>query len=365
VERVIGFFSEVLTVEREVYDEFLEETISEVVPFNVEPSQAFILGSLFGWRNKHGHRRFRRCYIEIGKGNGKSPMAAGIGHYMMLATKKLRAEIYSAATDKDQAAILFRDAVEMWRRSPHPTSAPPAHQLRAEPGVAAHLPFDQLVLQADQLGEEGQVGHPPLLRADRRGPRAPQQRGHRDAARRHQGQPAGAPNNEVIEMLRAGTKGNQQALIFEITNSGMDLDSTCGREHEYSIKIANGELKNDAWFSYVCALDEGDDPFEDESCWEKANPEGIDGAPAALLPVDRGRRGVDHPQGVEGDRTPAEARRLRRHALLGRARFVLHDGPQCAGAGVRAGVAALPLLRAVLETEGGSECCHTARSPAV
>jgi phage terminase large subunit-like protein len=250
VERVIGFFSEVLTVEREVYDEFLEETISEVVPFKVEPSQAFILGNLFGWKNKHGHRRFRRCYIEIGKGNGKSPMAAGIGHYMMLATKKLRAEIYSAATDKDQAAILFRDAVEMWRRSPHlhhrltSSGQNPVWQLTYHSTSSFFKP-----ISSEKKGKSGIRPYCALI----------------DEVHEH-------PNNEVIEMLRAGTKGNQQALIFEITNSGMDLDSTCGREHEYSIKIANGELKNDAWFSYVCALDEGDDPFEDESCWEKANP---------------------------------------------------------------------------------------------
>jgi hypothetical protein len=63
-------------------------------------------------------RRFRRAYVEIGKGNGKSPMAAGIGHYMHSAYGKVRAEVYSAATDQDQAAILFRDAVAMYERSP-------------------------------------------------------------------------------------------------------------------------------------------------------------------------------------------------------------------------------------------------------
>ena len=39
-----------------------------------------------------------------------------------------------------------------------------------------------------------------------------------------------------------------------------------------SVKVAAGELDNDSWFSYVCALDDDDDPFSDESCWIKANP---------------------------------------------------------------------------------------------
>jgi phage terminase large subunit-like protein len=44
------------------------------------------------------------------------------------------------------------------------------------------------------------------------------------------------PDNSVIEMLRAGTKGKQDALIFEITNSGFDKKSVCGQEHDYSVK---------------------------------------------------------------------------------------------------------------------------------
>ena len=48
-------------------------------PFDLHPSQAFIIGSLFGWRRADGTRRFRRSYIEQGKGNGKSPLAGGIG----------------------------------------------------------------------------------------------------------------------------------------------------------------------------------------------------------------------------------------------------------------------------------------------
>ena len=65
--RAIDFFSDVLV-------------LPEVgVPFNLEPWQQFIIGSLFGWKTVDGFRRFRHAYIEIGKGNGKTPMVAGIG----------------------------------------------------------------------------------------------------------------------------------------------------------------------------------------------------------------------------------------------------------------------------------------------
>lgn len=249
VDRVIAYFSTILTVEKELPDEY-GETVSEAVPFVPDESQEFILGSLFGWRNKSGHRRFRRAYVEIGKGNGKSPLAAGIGHYMLTATKKLRAEVYSAATDKDQAAILFRDAVEMWRRSPAlysrlvPSGQNPVWQLTMIQTASFFKP-----ISSEKKGKSGIRPYCALI----------------DEVHEH-------PDNSVIEMLRAGTKGNQQALIFEITNSGFDRTSVCWNEHEYAIKVASGEKENDAWFSYVCALDDDDDPFENESCWVKANP---------------------------------------------------------------------------------------------
>ena len=256
VEWVIQFFATVLTVEVEFTDEF-DEVVSEAVPFILHESQEFIVGSLFGWKNKNGHRRFRRAYVEIGKGNGKSPLAAGIGHYMLAATKKLRAEVYSAATDKDQAAILFRDAVEMWRRSPSlqkrlvSSGVNPVWQLSHMATSSFFKP-----ISSEKKGKSGIRPYCALI----------------DEVHEH-------PNNDVIEMLRAGTKGNQQALMFEITNSGANRESVCWNEHEYTTKICSGEEENDAWFGYVCALDgpqgdddPGDDPFLDESCWIKANP---------------------------------------------------------------------------------------------
>jgi phage terminase large subunit-like protein len=245
---VVRFFEKHLTVEIE-YDDDEGQSASEAVPFILEPSQVFIVGSLFGWK-KNGLRRFRRAYIEIGKGNGKSPLAAGIGHYMLLATKKLRAEVYSAATDKDQAAILFRDAVEMWRRSPDlecrliPSGQNPVWQLTHPESSSFFKP-----ISSEKKGKSGIRPYCALI----------------DEVHEH-------PDNSVIEMLRAGTKGNREALIFEITNSGFDRNSVCYAEHDYSVKVCSGALENDAWFAYVCGLDDGDDPFSDESCWVKANP---------------------------------------------------------------------------------------------
>lgn len=247
--RAIGFFEEVLTVEIEARDDY-GEAYSRAVPFKLEPWQKFIIGSLFGWKTSEGLRRFRRAYCEVGKGNGKSPMAAGIGHYMLCATGKLRAEVYSAATDKDQAAVLFRDAVSMWDRSPGlkgklvASGINPVWQLTDLSKASFFKPLVSVT-----KGRSGIRPYCALI----------------DEIHEH-------PDNSVIEMLRAGTKGNQEALIFEITNSGFDVQSVCYQEHDYTKRVVTGVIKNDAWFGYIACLDDADDPFEDEKCWIKANP---------------------------------------------------------------------------------------------
>jgi phage terminase large subunit-like protein len=73
--------------------------------------------------------------------------------------------------------------------------------------------------------------------------------------------------------------------LFMITNAGTDRNSICWDEHSHAIRVAAGnehakdddpaylgEVIDDTTFSYVCALDPGDDPLDDPSCWIKANP---------------------------------------------------------------------------------------------
>ena len=247
-QRVINFFRDVLTVEIEEKDEF-GTVQSRVVPLILQPWQAFIVGSLFGWKNAQGFRRFRRSFCEIAKGSGKSPMAAGIGHYMLSGLGKHRAEVYSAASQLDQAMVLFRDAVAMWERSPSLRRRVVAHGEKRIGELSNFKGGFFKPISAEKKGKSGPRPYCVLI----------------DEVHEH-------TDNTVIEIMRAGTKGNQEALIFEITNSGFDKKTVCGQEHDYSVEVVTGVIVNDAWFAYVAALDEGDEPFEDETCWIKANP---------------------------------------------------------------------------------------------
>lgn len=239
--RAIGFFEDVLCLNG---GEF------EGQPFNVLDWQAFILGSLFGWIGADGFRRFRVAYVETAKGSGKSPLAAGIGLYGLMADGESRAEVYAAATKIDQAKILFRDAVAMYEQSPELRSRLDTSGAKGKEYNLAYHRTNSFFrpISADD-GQSGPRPHMALL----------------DEIHEHR-------TGHVVEMVRAGTKSRRQALIFMITNSGTDKRTVCWEYHDYAAKVAARQLEDDSFFGFVCALDEGDDPFADEACWPKANP---------------------------------------------------------------------------------------------
>jgi phage terminase large subunit-like protein len=217
-------------------------------PFVLEPWQCFIVGSLFGWVDAQGWRRFRVAYVETGKGSGKSPLAAGIGLLMMIVDGESRAEIYSAASSMDQAKILFRDAVAMVQLSPALVE-----RVRVIGGTNPwNLVFGSSFFRPIASAEKRQSGPRPHCALV-------------DELHEH-------ASDVVLELLRAGFKFRRQPLLFAITNAGVDRHSVCWQYHDKAIKVAARMLEDDRLFSYVCALDEGEDPLLDERCWIKTNP---------------------------------------------------------------------------------------------
>jgi len=217
-------------------------------PFVLQPWQQFIQGSLFGWKRADGYRRFRDAYIEIGKGNGKSPMAGGTALYMMCADGEIGAHCYAAATSLDQAEELYRDAVKMVEASPA-LSQRLTLSGKVKVFNIAHIPSGSFFrkVSAEHRGLDGKRIHFAAL----------------DEV--HEAVPL------VVNKVAKGKKGRAQPLIYEITNSGWDRNSICWQHHEMSRDVLEGHIPNDEWFAYVCGLDEGDD-YKDEKVWLKANP---------------------------------------------------------------------------------------------
>lgn len=239
--RAMRFFSNVLKLNGGNF---------EGVAFQLLPWQQFVVGSIFGWKGADGYRRFRVVYVETAKGSGKSPLAAGIGMVGLVADGENRAEIYAAATKKDQAMILFRDAVAMYDQSPELSKRLSKSGTGEKAWNLAYLNTGSFFRPISS--DDGQSGPRPHIAL------VDEYHEHKTAT--------------VLDMMRAGTKSRRQALIFIITNAGSGRNTPCWSQHEYGVKVASGELVNDAVFPYICALDETDDPFESEDCWPKANP---------------------------------------------------------------------------------------------
>lgn len=231
----------------------LSEGQFDGAPFELHPSQKFIAGSIFGWkRARTDQRRFRRAYIEQGKGNGKSPLAGAIGIYGLAFDGEAGAQIYAAGATKEQAGVLFADAVKMRNQAPSLVK-----MLRPSGGAQreynlAHLASQSFFRPVSRETKKTGSGPRPHFALC-------------DELHEH-------PDSGVLEILERGFKFRTQPLLVMITNSGSDRQSVCWEQRRHAVAVAAGDKEDDTTFSYVCALDEDDDPFEDSGCWEKANP---------------------------------------------------------------------------------------------
>lgn len=213
--------------------------------FALAPAQVFIIGSLMGWLGPDGYRRFREGYVEMGKGNGKTPLLAGLGLYGLQMDGERAPEVYAAAVTRDQAKIMHRDAERMVDASPDLGDGVLVKTVNnLSYGLGFFRPFSR-----DQGMKSGPRPHMALV----------------DEVHEH-------PSPEVINKLKAGFKFRKQPLAIYITNSGFDKTSICGQLHTHAENVVRGTTQDDQFFAYVCALDEGDDPLTDETCWPKVNP---------------------------------------------------------------------------------------------
>ena len=246
--RVLAFFPARLRLTQGQY---------EGAPFVLSPWEEFVVGSCFGWYEfdkdtKQWVRRFRIAYVETSKGSGKTPLAAGIALYMLGFDFEPRAEVYVGAYNQEQANVLFSRAVAMVEMSPELSAI---YDLRGQliktqiDHQASGSKFRPISTERMGRGKSGPIPHCGIL----------------DEV--HE-----LPTADIVEFIKAGTKQRRSPLIFKITNSGAEKAGPCWDYHEYARQIAEGTIENDSWFTYVCALDEGEDPLKDESCWPKVNP---------------------------------------------------------------------------------------------
>lgn len=213
--------------------------------FDLSPWQEFIVGSLFGWKRKDGTRRFRIAYSEIPRKNGKSTLAAGIGLFLLVADGEPGAEVYSAATKRDQARLTHSEAKRMVQSS----SALRRHLSIFKDNLsvpASNSKYEPLGADADSLDGLNPSG----LILDEL---------HAWKTR------------DLWDVLDTARGARDQPLTFAITTAGVNEHSICGEQRSYSVRVLQGIIQDDSHFAYIATIDEGDD-WRDPKAWRKANP---------------------------------------------------------------------------------------------
>lgn len=218
----------------------------------------FVVGSLFGWYRPDGRLRFREAWLELGKGMVKTPLSAAIGLYMMMGRKIRRSEIYVIAKDRNQANVLFGDAVALCR-APIPDHNDSLESL----GKVVIRGTGAASWMIEHQGSESKFR---ALANDERisGPRPVMVA----ADEIHEW-----PSMSQIELWKAAlTKMGGDALLMLTTNTPAADQVAASEMSDYYQGILRGLFKDESAFALIARVDPNDDPMTDDSCWQKALP---------------------------------------------------------------------------------------------
>lgn len=214
----------------------------------LEPWQVWILTTIFGWRRRaDGGRRFRRVYIEVPRGNGKSCLSSGVALYCLLADHEPGAEVYSFATTRDQAGIVFGDAKRMAQQTPslckHFGLEILAHSLYVE---STNSTFQAKSAEGSTL--DGLNTHLAII----------------DELHAHK-------TRAVYDVVETSLGKRVNSLMWVITTAGFDTSGICYEVRTMVRNVLNRSVVDESQFGIIYGLDEGDD-WKSLAALEKANP---------------------------------------------------------------------------------------------
>jgi len=243
--RAIDFFPSCLThIEGELSGQ----------PFILEPWQKSVVANLFGWQTTDSYgrkvRRFREMLLLVPRKNGKTPFAAGICLYAFFCDNEAGAQSYSAAADKDQAAILYRHASGMIMNEPELAKRSKIYQaiksiVRIDDPASVYR-----VLSSDAHTKHGGNSH--MILVD---------------------ELHAQPNRDLVDVLMTSmaSKGRKQPLIIFITTADFNRPSICNEKYDYACKVRDGIIPDQRFLPVIYEAKLTDD-WTTEEVWRKANP---------------------------------------------------------------------------------------------
>lgn len=198
----------------------------------LEPWQCFILTTVFGWiRKDTGGRRFSSAYIEVPRGNGKSALSSGVALYCLAADGEEGAEVYSAATTRGQARIVFDVARRMLlRRKDFARTLGIQINKKDMQQLATNSTFEPLSREADN--QDGANLHCGII----------------DELHAHK-------TRETYDVLETAAGKRLSSLLFVITTAGKNTAGICYEVRGYILKVLAKTAVDEARFGVVYTLD--------------------------------------------------------------------------------------------------------------
>lgn len=215
------------------------------LPFKLEDWQKDFIRTLFGWKRSDGSRRFRTAFLFLPRKNGKSQIAAAICNYVLLCDGEAEAECYCAASDKDQASLVFRASASMLRKN-----ATFASHVKIRESTRRTIYKDSFLraIPANEGGSHGFNAH--LIVGD---------------------ELHTWPNRDFYDTLHTSTGAREQPLEVYITTAGHDKTSICYEVYNRARQVRDGVIQDESFLPVIYEAEENDD-WQSEETWRKANP---------------------------------------------------------------------------------------------
>lgn len=214
-----------------------------------------MLAAVFGFVDIEGIRKYREALLIVGKKNGKSLLSSGVGLYLLVADGEPGPQVYTVATKRDQAKIIWTEAKRMVCKSPalRRRIKPLTHELSSEDFNAGV--FKPLASDSDTL--DGLNVHGVMM----------------DEI--HQWKNGKA----LYNIMADGTTAREQPLVFITTTAGTIREDIYDDRYEHAERVINGysdpdspeSRRDERFIAFVYELDSRKE-WTDPACWKKANP---------------------------------------------------------------------------------------------
>lgn len=220
-------------------------------PVRLELFQKAFIQALFGFVDKDTRiRKYKKGALFIGRKNGKSTMDSGLANYMLTKDGEGGAEVYSVATKKDQAKVVWDECKRMIKKSPALNK-----RIRCLVGGIYYDATESFLkaLASDSNSLDGLNAHCVI---------ADEVHAWRD--------------KNLLDVMYDSMSAREQPMLLETSTMGKIRESVFDNEYEYFSAIIDGyEGKGDIVDETVLpVIYELDNPMEwqNEKCWYKANP---------------------------------------------------------------------------------------------